>query len=338
MMTIRNEHIERQSPMKILVCGGAGYIGAHMVKHLLRDGHVVAVLDDFSTGHRAAVGEAEVLEADICDADMLARILAGRRFDAAMHFGARSLVAESVREPQAYFRNNVIGSVNLLEALRRQEVPRLIFSSTAAVYGEPQAIRIDETHPTVPINPYGASKLMVEQLLADAAAAYGLRSVSLRYFNAAGADADGELGESHTPETHLIPNVLRAASGLGPGLTLFGNDYPTPDGTCVRDYIHVDDLARAHLLALDFLAMRDGAHAFNLGNGQGFSVRDVLTAAERVTGRTIPFEVSPRRSGDPAVLVASAEKAKRELGWQPRHPGIDTIIASAWHWHQSPRF
>jgi UDP-glucose 4-epimerase len=219
--------------------------------------------------------------------------------------------------------------------MRRHGVDRLVFSSTAAVFGQPVSAHIDEDHPKLPINPYGASKLMVERILADAANAYGLRSVALRYFNAAGASADGEIGESHEPETHLIPNVLRAALRTGPALKLFGDDYPTPDGTCVRDYVHVDDLAQAHQLALGYLDDHPGAHAFNLGNGHGFSVRQVIAAAQRITGQVIPCSLAPRRPGDPAVLVASSEKAQRELGWTPVHTTLDSIIESAWHWHQA---
>jgi UDP-glucose 4-epimerase len=324
--------------MHVLVCGGAGYIGAHMARHLALHGHAATVLDNFSTGHRAAVQWGEAIEADLLDADSLERAFAGRRFDAVMHFCARSLVGESVREPLAYYQNNVAGTLNLLEAMRRHDVDRLVFSSTAAVYGQPRQALIDEQHPTEPINPYGASKRMVEGILADAAAAYGLRSVALRYFNAAGASADASVGESHSPETHLIPNVLKAALGDGPELKVFGADYPTPDGTCVRDYVHVDDLADAHLRAVAFMREQAGAHRFNLGNGQGFSVLDVIAAARAVTGRDIAYTPAPRREGDPATLVASSALARARLGWQPRHDRIEGIIESAWRWHQQPRF
>jgi UDP-glucose 4-epimerase len=255
-----------------------------------------------------------------------------------MHFCARSLVGESVAEPYAYYANNVTGTLNLLDAMRRHGVARLVFSSTAAVFGQPVADRIDEDHPRQPINPYGASKLMVERILADAASAYGLRSVALRYFNAAGASADASIGESHQPETHLIPNVLRAALGTGPALKVFGDDYPTPDGTCVRDYVHVDDLAQAHELALAYLDANPGAHAFNLGNGQGFSVREVIAAAAAVSGRPIAHAIEPRRPGDPSVLVASSAKARGQLGWKPVHTRLEPIIESALHWHQGQRF
>lgn len=324
--------------MKILVCGGAGYIGSHMAKWLALRGAQVAVLDNLSTGHAEAVRWGELLQVDLMDVPALEQVFAARRFDAVMHFCARSLVGESVAQPYAYYANNVTGTLNLLEAMHRHGVDRLVFSSTAAVYGNPQAGHIDEDHPKAPINPYGASKLMVERILADAAAAYGLRSVALRYFNAAGASPDGDIGESHSPETHLIPNVLRAALGTGPALQVFGDDYPTPDGTCVRDYVHVDDLAQAHSLALDYMDAHAGAHAFNLGNGNGFSVRQVIEAACRVTGVDIGYSVSPRRAGDPAVLVAASARARGELGWEPVYADLDTILRSAWDWHRDATF
>ncbi len=323
---------------QVLVCGGAGYIGSHMAKWLAARGYAVTVLDNLATGHREAVRWGDLIEADLLDKPSLERVFSSRRFDAAMHFCARSLVGESMMHPYDYYVNNVVGTLNLLEAMRKGGVDRLVFSSTAAIYGEPVAEAIDEMHPKLPINPYGASKLMVERILSDAAQAYGLRSVALRYFNAAGASQDGEIGESHQPETHLIPNVLKAVLGQGPGLKVFGDDYATPDGTCVRDYVHVDDLAQAHELALEYMDRHEGAHAFNLGNGNGFSVRQVIDAAARVTGREVPFEVAPRRAGDPAVLVAASGKARRELGWVPGHDSIESIIESAWRWHQSPAF
>ena len=324
--------------MDILICGGAGYIGSHMLKWLALRGYRVTVLDNLSTGHREAVQWGELVEADLLDPASLERVFAGRRFDAVMHFCARSLVGESVAQPYDYYANNVTGTLNLLQAMQRHGVAKLVFSSTAAVFGNPVSARIDEEHPKAPINPYGASKLMVERMLQDAASAYGLRSVALRYFNAAGASPEGDIGESHQPETHLIPNALRAALGTGPALKLFGTDYPTPDGTCVRDYVHVDDLAQAHERALAYMQAHEGAHAFNLGNGQGFSVREVIEAASRVAGRAVPFEVAPRREGDPATLVASSERARAELGWSPAHASLDEIIGTAWRWHQSPRY
>jgi UDP-glucose 4-epimerase len=324
--------------MHILVCGGAGYIGSHMARWLALRDHRVTVLDDLSTGHREAVQWGELVEADLLDPASIARVFESRRFDAVMHFCARSLVGESVLDPYAYYAANVGGTLNLLETMRKFEVDRLVFSSTAAVFGHPNSDRIDEEHPRQPINPYGASKLMVERILADAAGAYGLRSVALRYFNAAGASPDATIGESHSPETHLIPNVLRAALGTGPALRVFGEDYATHDGTCVRDYVHVDDLAEAHLRALAHLDANSGAHAFNLGNGQGFSVREVIAAAEEVSGRKIPFSVEPRRPGDPAVLVAASDKARAALGWVPTYDRLEPILETALRWHRDQAF
>ncbi len=324
--------------MRVLVCGGAGYIGSHMAKWLDKHGIDVAVLDNLSTGHREAVKWGELIEADLMDRSALDAAFSGRSFDAVMHFCAKSLVGESMTQPYAYYANNVTGTLNLLEAMRRHDVDRLVFSSTAAVFGLPVTDLIAEDHPKAPINPYGASKLMVERILADAADAYGLRSVALRYFNAAGASPDGDIGESHQPETHLIPNVLRSALGAGPALRVFGNDYPTPDCTCVRDYVHVDDLADAHMLALEYMQRAPGAHAFNLGNGHGFSVREVIRAAEHVSGRSIPHEIAPRRQGDPPVLVASNVRAQLELGWTPQHADLQSIIRSGWNWHCAQAF
>lgn len=323
--------------MHILVCGGAGYVGAHAALALSRAGHAVTVLDNLSTGHRAAVRWGPLVQADLLQPDTLDAAFQ-RPVDAVMHFCARSLVGESVRAPYAYYENNVVGTLHLLQAMARHGVDRLVFSSTAAIFGNPLSALIDEDHRQAPINPYGASKLMVERILADAAQAYGLRSVCLRYFNAAGAAPDENIGESHQPETHLIPNVLRAALGSGPGLKLFGDDYDTVDGTCVRDYVHVLDLADAHLRALELMQRQPGAHAFNLGNGQGFSVLQVLRAARAVTGRDIAYQQAGRRAGDPAVLVAASDKARNVLGWQPRHPGLEEIIDSAWRWHQAPAY
>ncbi|HEV2620741.1 MAG TPA: UDP-glucose 4-epimerase GalE [Frateuria sp.] len=323
---------------RILVCGGAGYIGSHMVKLLLEQGSEVTVFDNLSTGHRAAVGAAELVVGDIRDRAALSGLFQRRSFDAVMHFCASSIVAESVSDPYAYYDNNVSGALSLLDAVRTAGVGRFIFSSTAAVYGVPEQDLIEEHHPTRPINPYGASKLMVERMLADAASAYGLCSVALRYFNAAGADPEGELGESHRPETHLIPNVLQSALGQATQLQVFGTDYDTVDGSCVRDYIHVADLAEAHLKALAFLDKHPGAHHFNLGSGSGHSVLQVIEAARQVTGRPIPAAIRPRRPGDPPVLVASNRRALASLGWQPRRSELREIVASAWRWHCDPRY
>ena len=324
--------------MKILVCGGAGYIGSHMAKWLNSHGSVCCVLDNLSTGPAAAVPADQLIVADLQDPASLNAAFNRGPFDAVIHFCARSLVGESIGHPLEYYENNVVGTLNLLRAMRLHGVKRIVFSSTEAIFGEPVSGRIDESHPREPINPYGASKLMVERILADAAAAYGLRSVSLRYFNAAGASPDGDIGESHACETHLIPNVLRAALGVGPALSVFGDDWPTPDGTCVRDYVHVDDLALAHGCALDYMDGNPGAHAFNLGNGQGFSVRQVIEVAQQVSGRKVPYKVAPRRAGDPAVLVASSSLAGSALGWVPRYTCLEEIVQTAWRWHSHQAF
>lgn len=328
----------REHGVRILVCGGAGYIGSHMVRHLLRERHVPIVFDNLSTGHPEAVAGAQLIVGDVMDGAALAQTFATERIDAVVHLCARSIVAESVAQPYLYYQTNVAGTLNLLQAMRDAAVDRLVFSSSAAVYGHPKTAIFDESHPTEPVNPYGSSKLMAERILEDAARAYGLRCVALRYFNAAGADVDGDIGESHQPETHLIPNILRAALSKRDELKVFGTDYETPDGTCIRDYIHVSDLVSAHLKALHFMQRSDGAHAFNLGNGKGFSVLEIIQAAEHVTRRAIHYDVHPRRLGDPATLVASNELARTTLGWQPRQTDIGSIIASAWNWHRQSRY
>jgi UDP-glucose 4-epimerase len=318
--------------MKLLVTGGAGYIGSIVAQQLLDAGHEVVVLDNLSRGHRAAVpGGARLVELDLLDAEALRGAVA-EGFDGALHFAALSLVGESVAQPELYYRNNVVGSLNLLDALRAGGVTRLVFSSTAAVYGEPETVPIVETAPTRPVNAYGASKLAVDGMIGDECRAHGLGGVSLRYFNVAGAS--GCLGEDHHPETHLIPNVLRAAQGLQPEVQLFGTDYPTPDGTAVRDYIHIEDLASAHLLALD--GARSGEHrVFNLGNGNGFSVREVIDAVREVTGLDIPVSEAPRRAGDPPMLVAASDKIRAELGWEARKPALTEMVADAWAFAQA---
>jgi UDP-glucose 4-epimerase len=316
----------------ILVVGGAGYIGSHMVKMLGRAGHDVVTLDNFSTGYRDAVTAGRVIEGDLADRALLDRLFAAETIDGVMHFASFIQVGESVRAPGKYYRNNACNTLNLLDAMVAHGVRAFIFSSTAAVFGEPQYVPIDEAHPQAPISPYGASKLMVERMLADYDAAHGLRSVSLRYFNAAGADPEGALGERHDPETHLVPLVLQAAAGRRAAIQVYGTDYDTPDGTCIRDYIHIQDLCSAHLLALERLGAGAASAAYNLGNGTGFSVREVIAAAERVVGRPIPADFVARRPGDPARLVADARLARRALGWQPAYADLDDIVAHAWAW------
>jgi UDP-glucose 4-epimerase len=318
----------------ILVVGGAGYIGSHMVKQLRQAGYAVAVVDDLSSGRREAVLGAPLHVGDIGDAAFVSALLAQVRPAAVMHFASFIQVGESVADPGKYYRNNVTATQVLLDAMRAQGIDRFIFSSTAAIFGDPQYTPIDEAHPKAPINPYGRSKWFVEQMLDDYDRAYGLKSVCLRYFNAAGADPEGELGECHEPETHLIPLILQVASGRRPHITVYGEDYPTPDGTCIRDYIHVSDLCQAHLLALQQLLAGGGSARYNLGNGNGYSVREVIAAARRVSGHPIPVQIGPRRPGDPPVLVADARAARQVLGWQPRHADLDTILAHAWAWEQ----
>ncbi len=318
--------------MRILVVGGAEYIGSHMVKRLAQDGHEVVVLDDLSTGHREAARFGELVEGDLADSALLDRFLGQRPFAAVMHFGAYSQVGESSQEPAAYYRNNVAHTLNLLDAMRAHGVDRLVFSSTAAVFGEPMYIPIDEAHPLRAINPYGRSKRMVEEILADYQLAYGLHWAALRYFNAAGADPEGELGEQHEPETHLIPIVLQVASGRRSELQVFGDDYDTPDGTCIRDYVHVTDLCDAHALALDYLCSGRPSRAWNLGTEVGYSVREVINTARRVTGREILVRIMPRRPGDPARLVADSAAAGRDLGWSPRFADLEIMITHAWRW------
>ena len=320
--------------MRVLVTGGAGYIGSHMVKLLAETGAEVTVLDDLSTGHADAVRGANFVRGDIADVASTADLLKQSGIEAVVHFAASSLVGESVADPLKYYRRNVGGTVALVQAMREAKVARIVFSSTAAVYGDPQRTPIDEAHPTQPVNPYGASKLAVERMLADCSAAYGIGAVVLRYFNAAGADPGGALGERHDPETHLIPLVLQAASGRRPAISVFGTDWPTRDGTCVRDYIHVSDLCDAHLRALDWLASGGRYECFNLGNGDGATVLEVIEAARRVTGRTIKMVQAERRPGDPPSLVADASKARRVLGWQPARAEIEGIVRDAWNFEQ----
>ncbi len=320
----------------VLVTGGAGYVGSHACKALARAGYLPVVYDNLSRGHARAVRWGPLERGDLMSVSRLEAVFRKHRPFAVLHFAALAYVGESVEEPLRYYRNNAGGTVNLLQAMRDAGVNRIVFSSTCAVYGVPKKVPIPENHSQAPLNPYGHSKRMVEQMLADSAAAHGLRSVSLRYFNAAGADPEGEIGEAHDPETHLIPLALETAAGLRPRLVIHGADYPTRDGTCIRDYVHVADLAQAHVLALGYLARHAGASAFNLGNGGGFTVREVIAAAERVTGRKIPLREGPRRPGDPPALVANAGAARRKLGWKPRYRDLAAMIDSAWRWFQSP--
>lgn len=318
--------------MNVLVVGGAGYIGSHMVELLSGDGHDVITLDNLSQGYRDAVRSGEFVEGDLADTQALDALFSTIRFDAVFHFASLIQVGESVLKPDIYYQNNFVNTANLLNAMVRHGIQRFIFSSTAAIFGEPEYSPLDEKHPKAPVNPYGRTKLMVEQLLEDYDRAYGLKSVCLRYFNAAGAHPDGMLGERHVPETHLIPLILQAASGRRESISVFGRDYATRDGTCVRDYIHVMDLCDAHLLALEKLIHEDQSAAYNLGNGNGFSVQEVIDSAVRVTGREIKVVDAPRREGDPAQLVAESSLAKRALGWQPKYADLDTIIRHAWQW------
>lgn len=320
--------------MNILVIGGAGYIGSHMVKKLGRMGCQVTTLDNLSNGHRDAVLCGTFVEGDLADSVLLEQLLSAERFDAVMHFASFIQVGESVEQPAKYYENNVTNTLRLLGAMRKANIKRFIFSSTAATFGTPQYTPIDENHPQNPINPYGRSKLMVEQMLDDFDRAYGLKSVCLRYFNAAGADPEGELGERHSPETHLIPLVLQAASGKRPHISIYGRDYDTPDGTCIRDYVHVSDLCEAHWLGLQSLMGGAGSQHYNLGNGNGFSVQEVIDTAKWVTGKPISVLDAPRRSGDPNRLVANAMRAKQFLGWEPQFTDLRTIVTHSWEWEK----
>jgi len=320
--------------MRIFVTGGAGYVGSHCVRHLVACGHEVTVYDNLVYGHRAAVAAgADFVEGDLADTNRLHQVLADG-FDGVMHFAAYAYVGESVEKPLKYYANNVGNTVGLLDAMRRTGVRRLVFSSSCATYGIPPGVPIVETMPLQPINPYGRTKRIVEWMLEDCAAAWGLGSCALRYFNACGAADDGSIGEDHDPETHLIPIVLQVALGRREKVTIFGDDYETPDGTCIRDYIHVEDLATIHRLAMEGLEP-GAARAFNVGTGRGYSVREIIETARRVTGRPIPAEVGPRRPGDPPTLVADATRAREAFGWEPVYADIEPIVASAWRWHAS---
>ncbi len=320
--------------MAILVTGGAGYIGSVAVEDLQSKGEDVVVLDNLVYGHRQSIGENTVFyKGDIGEKDLVRKILSEYEIQACMHFSAFTSVGESVENPKIYFKNNVVQTLDLLDTLIENNVKKFVFSSTAAVFGEPQKVPIDETHPQNPTNPYGWSKLMVEKILQSYDAAYGLKFVALRYFNACGASENR--GEDHTPETHLIPLVLFAAQGKREFISIFGDDYPTPDGTALRDYIHISDLSQAHLLALKHLRNGSDSEFINLGNGQGFSVKEVIETARKVTGTPIEARIAPRRIGDPARLVADSKKAREILGWNPQFPDLESIIKSAWTWHQA---
>lgn len=321
--------------MSILVCGGAGYIGSHMVAELLQNSEDVVILDNFEKGHKDAILGGKVYEGDLKDRSILDKIFTENKIEAVIDFAAYSLVGESVEEPLKYFQNNIGSTINLLEAMKDHNVKYIVFSSTAATYGEPENIPILEEDKTFPTNPYGESKLAVEKILKWCDRAYGIKYTVLRYFNAAGAHISGKIGEDHRPESHLIPIILQVALGQREKIMIFGDDYNTEDGTCFRDYIHVSDLASAHLLALNRLRKGGESKIYNLGNGKGFSVKEVVEVTRKVTGKEIKAEIVERRAGDPAVLIASSDKAKKELGWQPKYNSLETIIETAWNWHKN---
>lgn len=320
--------------MNILVTGGAGYVGSHAVRLLQQHGHSIWVYDNLSRGHRQAAPAGRLIEGELSDRAKLRDAMRSHQIEAVMHFAAFALVGESVSDPALYYENNVVAALSLLEAMRSADVKKFIFSSTTATYGEPEKMPIAETTPQQPINPYGFTKLVLERALDDYTHAYGWSYAALRYFNASGASPTGDIGEDHTPESHLIPIVLQVALGQRDAITIYGDDYPTPDGTCIRDYIHVDDLATAHLKALDRLLPGQGLK-MNLGTGRGHSVREVIDACRRVTGHAIPEKIGPRRPGDPPELVADSRLAQRTLDWQPQYTDIESIVATAWRWHQS---
>jgi UDP-glucose 4-epimerase len=320
--------------LKILVVGGAGYIGSHMVKHLYQLGCQVVTLDNLSSGHREAVIAGEFINGDIANSILIDNIFTNHKIDAVMHFASFIQVGESVLDPLKYYLNNVSGTLNLLNSMIIAGISRFIFSSTAAIFGVPVYVPIDESHSKKPINPYGKTKLIIEDALVDFELAYGLKSICLRYFNAAGADPAGLLGERHDPETHLIPLVLQVASGRRPHISVFGRDYETPDGTCIRDYIHVSDLCEAHWLALQMLLKGGGSNFYNLGNSKGFSVQEVIDTARRITGKPIPIVYATKRVGDPARLIADSSFARTNLGWAPKYASLETIIEHAWQWEQ----
>ncbi len=320
--------------MRVLVTGGAGYIGSHAAKALAKAGHKPYVLDNLSAGHRWAVNWGPFFELDLAEKDKVAYLLKNQRIEAVMHFAASLLVGESVQLPRKYYWNNVVNTLHLLDAMQDAGVNNIVFSSSAATYGNPQQVPIPEDHPKEPVNPYGETKLAMERALQWYGNAYGMKWMALRYFNAAGADIDGELGESHDPEAHIIPLTIKAALGQKPHVEIYGTDYSTPDGSAVRDYIHVTDLGTAHVRALEHLATGGQSRALNLGTGHGYSVREVIQTVGKVSGRNVPFREGPRRAGDPPVLVADARNAGTVLGWTPQHSDLETIIKNAWAWHE----
>lgn len=324
--------------MKILLTGGAGYIGSHVLKRLLEAGHDTVTIDNLKKGHEKAVLGGEFIEGDIGNKELLKSIFAEHEIEGVIHLAADSLVGESMEDPGKYYHNNVAKALNLLELMVENNVKYFVFSSTAAVYGEPESIPIPENHPTQPENVYGESKLFFEKILKRYDQIHGLKFISLRYFNAAGADPEGQIGEAHDPETHLIPIVLQTALGIRDKIYIFGDDYPTKDGSCIRDYIHVNDLADAHLLALEALAAGKDSDIYNLGCGNGYSVKEVIAAVKKVTQKDFEVEVSKRRAGDPAVLIASSEKIKSDLNWKPAYQDLEKIISTAWEWHKSGGF
>jgi len=321
--------------MNVLVCGGAGYIGSHMVTYLLENKHNVVILDSLETGHKESLLGGKLYIGNLKDTAILNKVFTENKIDAVIDFAAYSLVGESVENPLKYFDNNIGSTVNLLTAMKNNNVKYIVFSSTAATYGEPESIPILEEDKTFPTNPYGESKLAVEKILKWCDKAYGIKYTALRYFNACGAHVNGKIGEDHRPESHLIPIILQVALGKREKIMIFGDDYDTKDGSCVRDYVHVSDLASAHLLALQRLQGGGDSKIYNLGNGKGFSVKEVIDVARKVTGINIKAEIAPRRAGDPATLIASSQKAMKELGWKPKYNSLNTIIETAWEWHKN---
>jgi len=321
--------------MAVLVTGGAGYIGSHAVAALLEKGEQVVVVDNLYQGHRDAVLGGKLYEGDLRDADFLSKVFQENEIDGVIHFAANSLVGESMKEPYKYYHNNVYGTLCLLEQMQKAGVSRIVFSSTAATYGEPERVPIDEYDRTVPTNTYGETKLAMEKMIRWFDVAHGIKFVSLRYFNASGAHESGKIGEDHKPESHLVPLVLQVALGQRDYISVFGDDYPTEDGTCIRDYIHVSDLADAHILALERLRKGEDSAVYNLGNGSGYSVKQVIDVCRQVTGHAIPAKIEPRRAGDPAVLIASSDRARLELGWTPQRDKLEAIVASSWEWHRT---